>query len=143
MKHLIILLAALACLTSCRNIRGSQETVEGIKAEIAAKEVAYTARNDSFEKAHDSVQTFVDSLKQVRDSLFFAYKADAEQLAVKNKALQRRLDSMKVTSDTLAARLLHARLMIENARYYLRIANRNTSQQKFLRGWMNRALEVP
>ena len=30
---------------------------------------------------------------------------------------------------------------IERARYYLKIVNRKRSQQKFLLGWMNRALK--
>lgn len=142
MKHLIILLAALACLTSCRNIRGNRNAAQELKTEIEAKNAAYTAKNDSM----DHVSKFQDSLLAVlemkRDSMYLTYKENAERLAAENKALQRRVDSMQVASDTLAARLLHARLMIENARYYLRIANRSPSQQKFLRGWMNRALEV-
>lgn len=52
------------------------------------------------------------------------------------------IDSVIAINDTLAARLLHARLMIENARYYLRIAIKDKSQDKFLKGWMRRALEV-
>ncbi|OJV51670.1 MAG: hypothetical protein BGO31_00250 [Bacteroidetes bacterium 43-16] len=143
MKQLIILLAALVCLTSCRNIRGShQEKIYEIKVPLEVNEPVRELDKDSAMMVADSIVRSRDSLNKVRDSMFFVYKADAEQLAIKNKALQLLIDSMQGTSDTLAARLLHARLMIENARYYLRIANRNTSQQKFLRGWMNRALEL-
>ena len=49
-------------------------------------------------------------------------------------------DSLKIKNKDLAVKLLHQRQIVENARYYLNIANRNPSQQKFLRGWMNRAL---
>lgn len=142
MKHLIILLAALCCITSCRNIRGNRNALQDLQIENKVKEAAFAAINDSMDRVIDSMDIVIDSMSKVRDSLYLSYKADAERLAVENKALQRRVESMQVTSDTLAKRLLHARLMIENARYYLRIANRNTSQQKFLRGWMNRALEV-
>lgn len=128
MKHLIILLAALACLTSCRNIRGNQGNIP-VKPDTLFVDVP---NMDSVSKFQDSLLTVVE---MKRDSMYLSYKENAERL-------QRRVDSMQITSDTLAARLLHARLMIENARYYLRIANRSPSQQKFLRGWMNRALEV-
>lgn len=142
MKHLIILMAALVYLTSCRNIRGNRNTAEDLRTEIDAKNATYAAKNDSMDRVSKLQDSLLSVLEMKRDSMYLSYKADAERLAVENKALQRRVDSMQTTSDTLAARLLHSRLMIENARYYLRIANRNQSQQKFLRGWMNRALEV-
>jgi len=133
MKHLIILLTALACLTSCRNIRGKRDKVqakeETVYVRVPVKELDSLLRPEPIQIPE-------------RDSIMSAYQTISERLAAENKALQRRVDSMQITSDTLAARLLHARLIIENARYYLRIANRNASQQKFLRGWMNRALEV-
>lgn len=56
-------------------------------------------------------------------------------------SLVRRYDSIRVVADTVAARLLHARLVISNVRYYLNITIRNPSQDKFLKGWIRRALE--
>lgn len=50
------------------------------------------------------------------------------------------IDSLKVINNKLGKELLHNKLIIQNAKYYLNIANKNPSQQKFLRGWMNRAL---
>lgn len=50
-------------------------------------------------------------------------------------------DSLRTVSDTLAKRLLHSRLMLSNAKYYLDICNRNPSQDKFLRGWLNRVFD--
>lgn len=50
-------------------------------------------------------------------------------------------DSLMVVTDTLAKRLLHARLVISNVKYYLNIAIRNPSQDKFLKGWIRRAVE--
>lgn len=57
-------------------------------------------------------------------------------LIVKNKEV----DSLKIANNKLGKKLLHSELVITNAKYYLNIANKNPSQQKFLRGWMNRAL---
>lgn len=54
--------------------------------------------------------------------------------------LLRSVDSLKTANNKLGKELLHNKLIIQNARYYLNIANKNPSQQKFLRGWMNRAL---
>ena len=49
-------------------------------------------------------------------------------------------DSLRTANNKLGKELLHNKLIIQNAKYYLNIANKNASQQKFLRGWMNRAL---
>lgn len=54
--------------------------------------------------------------------------------------LQKDVDSLKVANNKLGKELLHSKQVIENAKYYLNIVNKNPSQQKFLRGWMNRAL---
>lgn len=43
-------------------------------------------------------------------------------------------------NDSLHSRLLVADYKLERVGYYLRIVNRNPSQIKFLRGWLNRAL---
>lgn len=48
---------------------------------------------------------------------------------------------LKKSADTLAARLLHARLIISNVKYYLNICIKNPSQDKFLKGWIRRAVE--
>lgn len=56
-------------------------------------------------------------------------------------SLIRKYDSMCVVSDTLGRRLLHARLVISNVRYYLNLAIKNPTQDKFLKGWIRRALQ--
>lgn len=61
--------------------------------------------------------------------------------ALKLVSLQRERDSLLIVSDTLAKRLLHTRLTLNNVKYYVNIVNRNPTQLKFLRGWLNRALE--
>ncbi len=43
-------------------------------------------------------------------------------------------------NDSLHSRLLVTDYKLERVGYYLRIVNRNPSQVKFLRGWLNRAL---
>ena len=88
------------------------------------------------------VPVSAERLNYIKDSIYLVHQHNVSEMVIEVQQLNRKVDSMQISSDTLAARLLHARLMIETARYYLRIANRNTSQQKFLRGWMNRALEV-
>ena len=79
----------------------------------------------------------VDSIVQVKiDSV----QESMRYLKQENIILLKRYDSLKVDNNKLAKDLLHNKLVIENARYYLNIVNKNPSQQKFLRGWMNRAL---
>lgn len=51
-------------------------------------------------------------------------------------------DSINDINLVLARELLNSQLMIENARYYVNIVNRNSTQSKFLLGWMNRVLEI-
>jgi hypothetical protein len=48
---------------------------------------------------------------------------------------------MGVVNDTLARRLLYARLVISNVKYYLNICIRNPKQDKFLKGWIRRAVQ--
>ncbi|OJV50496.1 MAG: hypothetical protein BGO31_14130 [Bacteroidetes bacterium 43-16] len=126
-KILALAFGLLAC-TSCVNTKPCPEVLD--KPPQIELKTAY-------------LPVPADSIEKIKDSIYYSYKHNIDEMIITNQILNRKIDSMQVTSDTLAARLLHARLMIENARYYLRIANRNTSQQKFLRGWMNRALEVP
>ena len=45
------------------------------------------------------------------------------------------------TNDSLYAKLLVANYKLERVQFYLNIVNRNPSQVKFLRGWINRVLE--
>lgn len=43
-------------------------------------------------------------------------------------------------NDSLIRRLNTATYKLARVKYYLRICNRNPSQDKFLRGWLNRAV---
>lgn len=50
------------------------------------------------------------------------------------------MDSMANRIDTYAHMLRKERTTIESIKKYVRIVNNNRTQQKFLLGWMNRAL---
>lgn len=53
---------------------------------------------------------------------------------------KRRCDSLVIVADTFAKQLLHARLVLSNVKYYLNICIKNPSQDKFLKGWIRRAV---
>lgn len=80
-----------------------------------------------------------------KDSIIYievdlGYKKKYDSLIVVNLNFATKNDSLKVLNKKIASELLHKKLIIENAKFYLNIANKKPSQQKFLRGWMNRAL---
>lgn len=52
-----------------------------------------------------------------------------------------RNDSLQAKVDSLKTELFLAKYKIEKVKYYLAIVRRNPSQQKFLRGWVIRAVE--
>lgn len=66
-------------------------------------------------------QLYYDSLIAINTNITF----DINELRDKNKVI--------------GNEWLHKKLVVENAKYYLNITVRNPSQDKFLRGWMNRA----
>jgi hypothetical protein len=45
------------------------------------------------------------------------------------------------TIDSLKTALMVAKYKIERVKYYVRIVDRNASQIKFLKGWINRAVQ--
>lgn len=125
MKQAIILALAIFSLSSCANGKPCAESHPKSEPQIIEQPVSAA------------------ELHRIEDSIFTIHNYKVDELILENQLLQTKVDSMQITSDTLARRLLHARLMIENARYYLKIAIRSPSQDKFLKGWMRRALEVP
>ncbi len=50
-------------------------------------------------------------------------------------------DQLKKENDSLRSRLFVVNYKIERVRYYLNIALQNPSQDKFLKGWVKRAIE--
>ncbi len=120
MKSRLVIILLFAIATSCCN----------------SKPVESQSYNTSIQKevVHDTLYLPT----KVNDSLFF----EVQKLNKTIKLLQSKNDSLIKVHDTLATRLLRANLMIENARFYLKITIKNPSQTKFLKGWMRRALEV-
>lgn len=70
------------------------------------------------------------------------YKNKFDSIAPLLTKIQAENDSLTAINNIIAGKLLSSNLMIENARYYLKITINNPSQDKFLKGWMRRALEV-
>lgn len=82
-------------------------------------------------------------VKLIQIDTVFVPKIDTVFIVKENISLvklQKANDSLKNANNKLGKKLLHSELVITNAKYYLNIVNKNPSQQKFLRGWMNRAL---
>ena len=67
-------------------------------------------------------------------------RVDTVFVPVVDSACCRVVDSLQAANDVLAGKLLHSRMIVENARYYVRIVERNPKQKKFLYGWMRRVL---
>lgn len=67
----------------------------------------------------------------LRDTVQLPGKTDT--LYVKDPAMQRRLDS-------ISRALFVANYKLQRVRYYVRICQRNPSQDKFLKGWVIRAI---
>lgn len=104
----------------------SNDSISILKKEIAQKD---SINDDCFTK-YKGVLSQLDSIKN-------APKPNNEIIL---KQVLKSSDSLKKSNHEFATKLLHSNLIITNAKYYLNIVNRNPSQQKFLRGWMNRAL---
>lgn len=77
----------------------------------------------------------------IRDTVYIPGPTRIVQMPCSYDSMIRRYDSLRIVADTVARRLLHSRLIISNVRYYLNITLRNPSQDKFLKGWIRRALE--
>lgn len=69
-----------------------------------------------------------------------AFKRISDSLVKKNETLLKTNDSLTMVNKKLAQELLHNKLVIENAKYYLNITIKSPKQDKFLKGWMRRAL---
>lgn len=66
------------------------------------------------------------------------------ELAITRDSLRYQIkknNSLLIISDSLNNKLFLTNYKIEKVRYYLKICDRNTSQVKFLRGWIRRAIE--
>lgn len=80
----------------------------------------------------------------IKDTVFvvdFGLKTKNDSLHLVIEKLQFQKDSINRLNNRLATELMNERLVIQNAKYYVNIVNKNRTQEKFLLGWMNRALK--
>lgn len=106
-----ILICIVILLASCTYGNHSQES-----------------NNHGINKAH-----LVHDTIQMHDTILVTIQCDYTKYL-------RTIDSIQIVNDTLARRLLHSRLVIQNVKYYLNICIQKPSQDKFLKGWIRRAL---
>lgn len=55
--------------------------------------------------------------------------------------LQREFADLKFTKDSISNKLFLSNYKVEKVRYYLNICLRDRTQDKFLKGWIRRAIE--
>jgi len=79
----------------------------------------------------------------VKDTVFVDLEFRAKNDSLKDviRKLNFQQDSINRLNNRLATKLMNERLVIQNAKYYVNIVNKNRTQEKFLLGWMNRALK--
>lgn len=70
----------------------------------------------------------------------FGYEKKYDSLFIEYQKSKIAKDSIDQINRKLAQELLHKKLVIENAKTYLNITIKNPKQDKFLKGWMRRAL---
>lgn len=61
--------------------------------------------------------------------------------AYENDGLRKQVTNLKARNDSIHESAFLARYKLERVRYYLNICLRNPSQDKFLKGWIARALQ--
>jgi hypothetical protein len=100
-------------------------------------------RNDAKTPVDNESVVVVDSFPViVKDTvqIDLGYQKKYDSLLVLNLRKDLKIDSFQAVNNKLAKDLLHNKLIIKNAQYYLNITIKNPSQDKFLKGWMRRAL---
>jgi hypothetical protein len=80
----------------------------------------------------DSVVTVKETdLPRLRDTIILGIKDSSSH----------RCDSLQNIIDSLTSKLFVSNYKLERVRYYLKICLRNPSQDKFLKGWIKRAIQ--
>lgn len=115
MKNLILVFLLL--LIGCKKVNQDSPIMKPTPE--PAKEVVYVVKIDTVRIPDDHFKKKFDSVQAIR---------------------KREIDSLKILNNKLGIELLHNKLIIQNAKYYLNIVNKNPKQDKFLKGWMRRAL---
>ncbi len=118
MKNIFLILSFILVLNSCKR----KETF--VKSELPS--VVVTDTISEIEKAPIII---INPFEKKYDSLLLV-----------NYQLQKERDSLNELNHKVAQDLLQNKLIIKNAQYYLNITIKNPSQDKFLKGWMRRAL---
>lgn len=117
-----IILTVLAINSACIDLRG--------KKDLPPNPIVSC---DSLHRAYDTL------LVQHTDQLFIHIDS-IQQLNILNARKTHKIDSLQHLTDSLSKALFLSNYRIHQARYYLKICVNNPSQTKFLKGWMNRAL---
>ncbi|KFC19360.1 putative peptidoglycan-binding domain-containing protein [Chryseobacterium sp. FH1] len=118
MKNLILILVIFLSVFSCKR--------NDVKPPVVNESVIVV----------DSFPVIVKDTVQID----FGYQKKYDSLLVLNLRKDFKIDSLTGFNNKIAKDLLHHKLIIKNAQYYLNITIKNPSQDKFLKGWMRRAL---
>lgn len=136
MKRIIGILTLAACVSSCTSSCSSTRNMDPPGKNDYSVPVPGAVNCDSVYHFAESVRlTALASLDSVKN-ISKENESLRRQMYVQNQIM----DSILIVNDTLGKRLLHARLIIENVRFYTNIAYKNPSQRKFLTGWIRRVL---
>lgn len=85
----------------------------------------------------------IDSLKaeiNKYDNTINIYKKEVDSLQIKNFNYSNQIDSLKIVIDSLAAENFRYQYKLGRIKSYVSLVNKNSSQSKFLKGWITRAL---
>lgn len=88
----------------------------------------------------------VDSLEKkitATDDSFYTVKLSSEKLlsAQDNQCLKDSILFFHKQNDSLRTRLFLVNYKVEKVKFYLNLCTKNSSQDKFLKGWIRRAVE--
>ena len=100
--------------------------------------------NNRLEREINSDYTIqIDSLKaeiNKYDNTINIYKKEVDSLQIKNFNYSNQIDSLKIVIDSLAAENFRYQYKLGRIKSYVSLVNKNSSQSKFLKGWITRAL---
>ena len=85
------------------------------------------------------IDSLNNELLQYKDSIIL-YKDTVNYFNNKNLILASKLDSTKFVADSLAADNFRYQYKLGRIQSYINIVNRNSTQSKYLKGWITRVL---
>lgn len=113
----IVIIAILTAIVAIKAIKTSPATVD------------YSIKIDSLN----------NELLQYKDSIVL-YKDTVNYFNNKNLILVSKLDSTKFVADSLAAENFRYQYKLGRIQSYINIVNKNSTQSKYLKGWITRVL---